>query len=219
MALLHAIVANNEHVLAEASSPDLQNDPEAGNTFSAAVNTILRKIPPNDSKLSYQLEDHLCHYIRSNGVTVMVMADQELARRVAFGFLNELLKRFNANYSNEDIVSAPVYGMASEFNRQIEDLMSTFSRNPPADPIKQAQEEIGGVKQIMVQNIEQILARGERIELLVDKTDNMSHQARAFRKRSQALRRRMWYRNVKLLVLSGTFGVILLFLLIQNFRH
>lgn len=83
MALLHAIVANNEHVLAEASSPDLQNDPEAGNTFSAAVreadfqakclkdevadrgfvsisgsngqlhqvNTILRKIPPNDSKV------------------------------------------------------------------------------------------------------------------------------------------------------------------------
>lgn len=128
-------------------------------------------------------------------------------------------EQFNANYSNEDIVSAPVYGMASEFNRQIEDLMSTFSQDPPADPIKQAQEEIGGVKQIMVQNIEQILARGERIELLVDKTDNMSHQARAFRKRSQALRRRMWYRNVKLLVLSGIFGVILLFLLIQNFRH
>ena len=37
MALLHAIVANNEHVLAEASSPDLQSDPEAGNTFSSAV--------------------------------------------------------------------------------------------------------------------------------------------------------------------------------------
>lgn len=127
--------------------------------------------------------------------------------------------QFTASYSHEDIVSAPVYGMSTEFNRQIEDLMSTFTLNPPADPIKQAQEEIGGVKQIMVQNIEQILARGERIELLVDKTDNMSHQARAFRKRSQALRRRMWYRNVKLLVLSGTFIVVLLFLLIQNARH
>jgi hypothetical protein len=167
----------------------------------------------------------------------MVMADQDLARRVAFGFLNELMKRvswecsiytlcstkltllvhvrqsahahstslyqFTASYSHEDIVSAPVYGMASQFNRQIEDLMSTFSKNPPADPIKQAQEEIGGVKQIMVQNIEQILARGERIELLVDKTDNMSHQARAFRKRSQALRRRQWWRNTKLTILSG----------------
>lgn len=127
--------------------------------------------------------------------------------------------QFNATYSHEDIISAPVYGMASEFNKHIEELMSTFSQNPPADPIKQAQEEIGGVKQIMVQNIEQILARGERIELLVDKTDNMSHQARAFRKRSQALRRRMWWRNTKLIMLSGTCVVIILFLLIQNARH
>lgn len=43
MALLHAIVANNEHVLAEASSPDLQNDPEAGNTFSSAVSKLLKQ--------------------------------------------------------------------------------------------------------------------------------------------------------------------------------
>lgn len=130
-----------------------------------------------------------------------------------------ILVQFNAGYTHEDIISAPLYGMASQFNRQIAELMNTFTKNPPADPVKQAQEEIGGVKQIMVQNIEQILARGERIELLVDKTDNMSHQARAFRKRSQALRRRMWYKNVKLLILSGCVCVILLFLFIQSFRH
>jgi hypothetical protein len=40
MALLHAIVANNEHVLAEASSDDLQSDPEAGDTFSTAVSCM-----------------------------------------------------------------------------------------------------------------------------------------------------------------------------------
>jgi vesicle-associated membrane protein 7 len=34
----------------------------------------------------------------------------------------------------------------------------------------------------MVHNVEQILSRGERIELLVDKTDNLSGQAWAFRR-------------------------------------
>jgi vesicle-associated membrane protein 7 len=34
----------------------------------------------------------------------------------------------------------------------------------------------------MVQNIDSILARGERIELLVDKTDTMAGQAYAFRR-------------------------------------
>lgn len=37
-------------------------------------------------------------------------------------------------------------------------------------------------KDIMVQNIDSILARGERIELLVDKTDTMAGQAHAFRR-------------------------------------
>lgn len=59
------------------------------------------------------------------------------------------------------------------------------------------------MKAIMVQNVEQILSRGERIELLVDKTDHMSTQAKAFRKRSQAMRRKQWWKNMKLMVLTG----------------
>jgi hypothetical protein len=39
--------------------------------------------------------------------------------------------------------------------------------------------------------IERVLERGERIELLVDKTDNLNQQAFAFRKRSTALRVRI----------------------------
>jgi len=73
------------------------------------------------------------------------------------------------------------------FSGQISRLMQTFQDNPPVDPVKQAQEEINGVKKIMVQNVEAILSRGERIELLVDKTDDLSHQAKAFRKRSQGI--------------------------------
>ena len=153
----------------------------------------------------------------------MVMADQECPRRIAFGFLNELLKRvssgrrvrltalanmgdlepqFTTSFSREEISDASPYGMSS-FDSTISSLMNTFITNPPQDPVRQAQEEIAGVKAIMVQNVEQILSRGERIELLVDKTDHMSTQAKAFRKRSQALRRRLWWKNTKLLILSG----------------
>ena len=40
----------------------------------------------------------------------------------------------------------------------------------------------------MVKSIDAVLSRGERIEILVDRTDEMSQQARAFRKRSTVLR-------------------------------
>ncbi|CAD6574378.1 MAG: hypothetical protein CYPHOPRED_005407 [Cyphobasidiales sp. Tagirdzhanova-0007] len=211
MALLHALVSRGSTILAE-SSKDV--DVEAG--FSG-LQKLLSKIPPNDSKLTYQLEDHLIHYVRQNGVTVLAVADAELPRRVAFGFLNELHRRFMANYSEDDVSNAEALAMTG-FNKQIGDLMDQFTNNPPPDPVRAAQEEITGVKQIMTQNIEAILSRGERIELLVDKTDNLGNQAAQFRKRSQALRRKMWWKNSKLIALTAFVIVILLFLLISNAR-
>ena len=54
----------------------------------------------------------------------------------------------------------------------------------------------------MVQNVEQILSRGERIELLVDKTDTMASQATAFRRGARTVRRQMWWKNKRVLGLG-----------------
>ena len=51
----------------------------------------------------------------------------------------------------------------------------------------------------MVENIEKILERGDKIELLVDKTATMQDSAFHFRKQSKRLRRAIWLKNVKLL--------------------
>lgn len=70
------------------------------------------------------------------------------------------------------------------------------------DELARAQHELNQVKDIMVQNVEQILSRGERIELLVDKTDAMAGQATAFRRGARSVRRQMWWKNKKMLGLS-----------------
>jgi len=212
MALLHALVANDSTVLAESHGPNPDLDVEAGNTFSNATSTILSKIPPNDSKLSYQADDYLFHYIRQGPVTVLCMADEDLPRRVAFAFLNELLKRYTSTYTLDDITSASPYSHSS-FAPSIAKLMEQYTSNPPADPVKQAQQEIDGVKQIMVHNIDEIIRRGERLDLIIDKTDNMSTQARAFKKRSQVVRRKMYWKNMKLIALTAVILVVILLVL------
>lgn len=60
--------------------------------------------------------------------------------------------------------------------------MHEYNTSPPTDALAQTQNELNQVKDIMVHNVEQILSRGERIELLVDKTDALSGQAWAFRR-------------------------------------
>ncbi|KAM3067197.1 hypothetical protein ACMFMF_009697 [Clarireedia jacksonii] len=82
------------------------------------------------------------------------------------------------------------------------------------DAIKNVQGEIDNVRGIMSQNIESLLERGERIDLLVDKTDRLGGSASEFRIRSQGLRRRMWWKNVKLAALLIVVVIFLLYLFV-----
>jgi hypothetical protein len=67
----------------------------------------------------------------------------------------------------------------------------------------------------MVQNVEQILSRGERIELLVDKTDAMAGQANQFRRGARAARRQMWWKNTKLLILCFFVAIVSSYSLVE----
>jgi hypothetical protein len=46
-----------------------------------------------------------------------------------------------------------------------------------------------------------VLERGEKIELLVEKTEQLNQTAVQFKKKSTGLKRAMWWKNVKLTIL------------------
>lgn len=49
-------------------------------TIHTATQTILSKIPPNNSKLTYVWEQYLFHYVSEGGFTYLVMADDAAGR-------------------------------------------------------------------------------------------------------------------------------------------
>ncbi|CAO3658132.1 unnamed protein product [Rhizopus stolonifer] len=130
----------------------------------------------------------------------MCMADDSFGRRIPFIFLQDLKDKFLSTFGKHRALEAPPYGL-NEFSRVIEKQMEYYSTNPSADRLKQVHGEIEQVKDVMVHNIERVLERGERIELLVDKTDNLNQQAFAFKKRSTQLKRAMWWKNTKIVAL------------------
>lgn len=186
--------------------------------------------PPLD--ISLAADQILIHYVKRDGVTALVVAEDTAGRRVPFSFLAELHRKvrsfasnvsparelthihlpcpraqFVAAYPMGEIAGAPAYGM-NAFEPHISSLMTQYEDNPPQDAIKQAQAELAATKDVMVQSIDAVLSRGERIEILVDRTDDLSSQARAFRKRATVLRRKMWYRNAKTLFAVGFSAVV-----------
>lgn len=87
------------------------------------------------------------------------------------------------------------------------------------DAIGNAKREIDDVRGIMTQNIESLLERGERLDLLVDKTDRLGHSAQDFRVRSRGLKRQMWWKNVKLMGLLGLVVFLIILVLVVTIKN
>lgn len=78
------------------------------------------------------------------------------------------------------------------------------------DGLSAVKNQIEDVKNVMVENIEKVLERGEKIELLVDKTDRLNQQAFQFVSNSKKLRTAMWWKNARwaaFLTVAGAFLV------------
>lgn len=66
----------------------------------------------------------------------------------------------------------------------------------------------------MIENIDKVLERGERLEFLVDKTANMQGNTFRFRKQARQFRNTVWWRNIRLMYAICTFQ-----LLVSSFFH
>ncbi|KAI1490564.1 synaptobrevin [Biscogniauxia mediterranea] len=207
--LLYSCIAHNTTILTECTT-------SASSQTSSLASLILPKISHDSpQKLTYTHGSHHIHYMSeapsahednpsAGGLTFLVIADSSLGRRVPFGFLFEIRKRFfgEFNLATTDFADLPNYG-AGGFNAELRRLMVEYGTTSGGrdDAISNVQREMDDVRGIMTRNIEGLLERGERIDLLVDKTDRLGGSAREFRVRSRGLKRQMWWKNVKLMAL------------------
>ena len=161
----------------------------------------------------------------AGGLTYLVVSDASaINRRISFGFLTELRRRFLALHpaATTDFADLPNYGCAG-FNGDMRALMVEFGTGGAGtagrdDAVGSVQRDIEDVRGIMTRNIEGLLERGERIDLLVDKTDRLGGSAREFRVRSRGLKRRMWWKNVKLMALLGFVVVLILVTIVVSVK-
>lgn len=135
------------------------------------------------------------------------MADESFGRRIPFLFLRDIQTKFLSTFTHAEVKHAPPYGMNS-FSNVIETQMTQFSSDPNLDKFKQVKGEIDQVTDIMTHNIERVLQRGERIDLLVDKTDGLSQQAFAFKKRSTILKVPIFSFTIHHLIFTNLYGDI-----------
>ncbi|KAG6608162.1 vesicle-associated membrane protein 711-like [Cucurbita pepo subsp. pepo] len=211
MAIIYALVARGSVVLAEFSATPTN--------ASSISRQILDKIPGNDdSHVSYSQDRYLFHVKRTDGLTVLCMADDTAGRRIPFAFLEDIHQRFVRTYGRA-VHSANAYGMNDEFSRVLSQQMEYYSNDPNADRINRLKGEMSQVRNVMIENIDKVLERGDRLELLVDKTTNMQGNTMRFRKQARRFRNTVWWKNVKLMVMLIILLLVIAYLVLAFVCH
>merc|ERR1719289_561339 len=74
-------------------------------------------------------------------------------------------------------------------------------------------ETLSQVKQTMYTNIDKVLERGEKIEFLVDKSDNLNAHANQFKSRAKTLKNRLWWQNVMMMLIVFLVVVVVIYII------
>lgn len=119
-----------------------------------------------------------CHaYVNPNGLAGVVLADSEYPMRVAFQLLNEAIRRFESKIGGR--------WEAVEIDSELgfpegDELLVKFQDPSEADKITKIEKELDEVKGIVIKSMDDILRRGEALESLMQKSEDLSQVSYQF---------------------------------------
>lgn len=131
---------------------------------------------------SVQNQEYVVHvYKRADGLCGCATCDSEYPARVAFSLLMKMLEEFeaaNPNWKSETRNEAIVYPVLDEQVLKYQDPTQ-------ADQIMKIQKSLDDTKAVLHESIEGVLARGEKLEDLVEKSGELSSQSKLFYKQAK----------------------------------
>ena len=208
MTIVYALVARQRAVLAEHTT-------SSGN-FPTVTRVLLAKIDTTtNSKMSYVYDQHCFHYIVDNGITFLCMATENSKRRATFDFLEDVKTSWRQAFVSVE-QTALAFSLNEAFSPVLSAKMAYYSDDPDSDNIAMVQKRIESVKDVMVDNIDKVLERGEKIELMVDKTEQLNASAYKFEKQSRSLKNDLWCRGFRnKLIIACVIGLVILFICVM----
>uniref|UniRef100_A0A803KMW8 Uncharacterized protein n=1 Tax=Chenopodium quinoa TaxID=63459 RepID=A0A803KMW8_CHEQI len=217
--LIYSFVARGTVILAEYT--------EFTGNFTSIASQCLQKLPATNNKFTYNCDGHTFNFLVSDGfrpefthildvAAFCVVAVESVGRQIPMAFLERVKDDFNKRYGGGKAATAQAKSLNKDFGPKLKEHMQYCVDHPEEmNKLAKVQAQISEVKGVMMENIEKVLDRGEKIELLVDKTENLRSQAQDFRQQGTQMRRKMWLQNmkIKLIVLGIIIALILIIVL------
>lgn len=144
----------------------------------------------------------------SNELEVMyfaVLSSDFHSRNGAQITVDQLLQHFRSN--------ARALGLKSS-RTSLEQMLARVADYAGRSKIQDVQKEVGAVTELMHQNMQQVIERQEKLEVLVEKSADLETYSDTFRRQAKTVERRFCFRKYKLTLIAILIIVILLLIVI-----
>lgn len=181
---------------------------EHSGNFQQITMSILQELDTSrDTMTSYSSSDMFFHVIVSNGFVFLCLADNSFGKHVPYAYLKEVRTRFFSSKTlSERAKNCNAYELNRDFAPVLAQQMKRYNSGEavaedPNSQVKTLQRDVEGVRDIVTENIGKILERGEKLEILLNKTDDLNNKSETFVRSTRSLRRKMWWQNKKMCVI------------------
>ena len=125
-----------------------------------------------------KIPDYLIHtYNNSRGLCGVVVTNKEYPDFVVTGVLKKLCDEFSTKHAQSAINSASANSLPYP---ELKDYITQYQNPQEADKILKIQHELDATKQVLHQTMESMLERGEKMDQLVAKSNDLSASSKMF---------------------------------------
>ncbi|XP_055325636.1 synaptobrevin homolog YKT6 [Sitodiplosis mosellana] len=132
------------------------------------------------TRQSVKQDVYMCHvYVRGDSLSAVLIADHEYPQRVAHTLITKVLDDFTAKIPTE------LWATSSESGIDFGTLaayLAKYQDPREGDALTRIQDDLDETKIILKNTIEAVLDRGEKLDDLVEKSQQLSFQSKTFYK-------------------------------------
>lgn len=144
--------------------------------------TIVQRTQPG-LRQSVKTEGYLCHvHVKDSGLGGIVVCDAEYPTTAAFSIINKVLDELALQSGDSWQKVEADTTMADPI---LEPALIKYQDHTQADKLAKIQKDLDETKIVLHQTIESVLRRGEQLDALVDKSNDLSMASQMFYKQAK----------------------------------
>lgn len=202
MTLEYAAVARENIILAQYAS--------ASGNFDIEFSDIFKKMNKNEGQFACEKKNKKFFILHdASGLNFIVVGAIELDQPKAFEFLKKLQRNFLIQHTRSWQNAEP-FSLQNEFSPKIKSLLIETS----SQKFEQIQRNLSETQDTMSKNIQNLMLRGNELELLDSTANELSNSSVEFVRTSASIKRQMFCQKYSLWFIIAGIAVVVIFLVI-----